>query len=87
MFCFVFLQGVVVGPWAPRAVDGGVCLTLACLGLMLPETFKMPLPDNIQDIKQRGFENVFTKQFDLLYIFCVIPNVKWCPLQPYGGLK
>uniref|UniRef100_V5IDF9 Secreted protein n=3 Tax=Ixodes ricinus TaxID=34613 RepID=V5IDF9_IXORI len=50
----------MVGPWAPRAVDGGVCLTLACLGLMLPETFKMPLPDNIQDIKQRGFKKTRT---------------------------
>ncbi|CAN8019503.1 unnamed protein product [Ixodes persulcatus] len=52
--------GVMVGPWAPRAVDGGVCLTLVCLGLMLPETFKMPLPDNIQDIKQRGLKETRT---------------------------
>ncbi|CAN7937101.1 unnamed protein product [Ixodes hexagonus] len=44
---------VVVGPWAPRAVDGGICLTLAVLGLMLPETFRVPLPDTIEDVESR----------------------------------
>ncbi|XP_029826559.4 organic cation transporter protein [Ixodes scapularis] len=47
-------SGVIIGPWAPRVVDCCTCLCLLVLGLLLPETFKLPLPDNIEDIKSRS---------------------------------
>ncbi|CAN7937102.1 unnamed protein product [Ixodes hexagonus] len=43
--------GVIVGPWAPRAVDCSACVAIAALGLFLPETFKATLPDTIEDVK------------------------------------
>lgn len=43
--------GIIVGPWAPRAVDCAACVAIAGMGLLLPETFKAALPDTIEDVK------------------------------------
>ncbi|XP_077553842.1 solute carrier family 22 member 15-like isoform X4 [Haemaphysalis longicornis] len=47
---------IVVGPWAPKAVDCAVCVLSVILALMLPETFKVTLPDTVDDIKRRSLK-------------------------------
>lgn len=48
--------GVVIGPWAPKSIDCFCCIACALLGLLLPETFKMALPDTVQDAKSRSIK-------------------------------
>ncbi|XP_050024455.1 organic cation transporter protein-like [Dermacentor andersoni] len=48
---------VIIGPWAPKAVDCVVCVLSVLLALMLPETFKMTLPDTVDDVKRRSIKN------------------------------
>lgn len=47
---------VIIGPWAPKAVDCVVCALSIVLSLMLPETFKMTLPDTVDDVKRRSMK-------------------------------
>lgn len=44
--------GVIFDVWVPRAVDVGVCVLLVLLGVSLPETFNLELPDTMDDIKR-----------------------------------
>lgn len=53
---------VVIGPWAPKAVDCVICVLSVLLALMLPETFKMTLPDTVGDVKRRGIKNDTTME-------------------------
>ncbi|XP_037514495.1 organic cation transporter protein [Rhipicephalus sanguineus] len=48
---------VIIGPWAPKAVDCTVCVLCIILSLMLPETFKMTLPDTVDDVKRRSIKD------------------------------
>uniref|UniRef100_G3MQ80 Major facilitator superfamily (MFS) profile domain-containing protein n=1 Tax=Amblyomma maculatum TaxID=34609 RepID=G3MQ80_AMBMU len=49
--------GIIIGPWAPKAVDCGVCVLSVVLALMLPETYRLTLPDTMDDVKRRSIKD------------------------------